>query len=222
MGWQDNAAKQDVHANAPRLTKGQHRVVIHKVIENRGFKGLNFVVEGEILSSTSMEVGTIFGSATRLDGKYPDSAGADVKAFCAAVMGLEPTDKNRVNAEITGAVITGIHSAANPTRGHVVDVTGWIKDESEPEPFVKLRWSPVLENGLPKKIAIAAQAAPTYAQSAPAPTAAAAPPPLPPLPGAVFPPAGWTQHPGSAAHYYKGTDVVTEPQLRVLMAQGSA
>lgn len=31
---------------------------------------------------------------------------------------------------------------------------------------------------------------------------------------AVFPPAGWTQHPSAAGYYYKGNEVLTEADLR--------
>lgn len=79
--------------------------------------------------------------------------------------------------------------------------------------------------------AVAGQAAPgalapppQFGAPAPqaAPPAVAPPPPVfaaPPAPAApAFPPEGWTQHPQSPAHYFKGQEVLTEAQLRERMA----
>jgi len=50
------------------------------------------------------------------------------------------------------------------------------------------------------------------------------PPPIlaaaPPIP--TFPPAGWVVHPDSAAHFFKGKVLVTEVELRALVASGRA
>lgn len=47
-------------------------------------------------------------------------------------------------------------------------------------------------------------------------TAPPAPPAAPAAPVA-WPPAGWTQHPQSPTHWYKGTEVLTEAELRALV-----
>jgi hypothetical protein len=69
--------------------------------------------------------------------------------------------------------------------------------------------------------AVAPVAAPAFAAPAPVaapafvpPAPAPAPAFVPPAPAPVFPPEGWLQHPQSAAHFYKGTEVLTEAELR--------
>lgn len=46
-----------------------------------------------------------------------------------------------------------------------------------------------------------------------APVATPAPTIVPPV-EEVFPPEGWTAHPDSAGYFYKGTEVITEQELR--------
>lgn len=82
--------------------------------------------------------------------------------------------------------------------------------------------------------AAAAPVAPAFAAPAAAAPAAVAPPAFvppaapvlaPPVAAPVveaFPPAGWTQHPQSPTHYYQGTEVVTEAELRARMAPPAA
>lgn len=71
---------------------------------------------------------------------------------------------------------------------------------------------------VPPNAAPPAAAPPAFAPPAFAPPAAApAPAAPPPAPAAAFPPAGWTKHPNSPEHYYKGQEVLTEAQLRAQM-----
>lgn len=237
MAWQDEIGSATYSNRKPPITPGNHTLVILEAREQKGFRGLSYIIEAKVLESDTMPAGTECGKVIKLDGPYPDSAKGDVLAFAAAVMGIDPADKAKALQLITPDVLRGIQSDAQPIRGHVVRCSATAKGQPEPgkTPYVRLWWSPIVENGRPKSIQLpplerAAQ--PAYGQSngyvqpnqveVSAPWGAPpAPPALPPLPPAALPP-GWAQHPDSPSHVYKGTQVVTHAQLKELAAQGKA
>jgi hypothetical protein len=93
-----------------------------------------------------------------------------------------------------------------------------------PPPFAAPAAAPVAPPAFtaPPAFVPPAVAAPVAAPVAPpafVPPVVTPPAPAPVAPVvAAFPPEGWTQHPQSPAHFYKGAEVLTEAELRAKMA----
>lgn len=244
MSWEDTIQDAKVGAGGARFEVGNHLVVVEEVKEVNNDMGSFFIVACEILESDTMSIGAKASKSIKRNGEYPKIPLGEIKAFAAAALGIDPLNEKRVDAEIVGDVIRSIKSDAQPVRGHILKARGYIKppsakskprDPSKP-PFISVFFEPVLENGLPKMMQLppldrggpsyGAQAAaqigappPVYGAPPPPPPTFGAPPPPPPP---MFPPAGWTQHPSSPTHYYKGQQVLSEGELRALASLGRA
>lgn len=155
MSWYDRIQQVAVGGGGrARLGAGDYVLHVQLVKEHPGGQGGNyFTIEFIVLQSTNPQCppGLQAGETIRTDGKYPDSALQDVKAFAAAAVGLEPTDPRAQN-EIGPPVIAGILHPSQPVAGHVLHANVWMKPNKDPakEPYAKYRWRPMLdESGAP-------------------------------------------------------------------------
>lgn len=158
MGYYDKIQTVPVGGQRrDRLGVGKYEIAVTCVREHAGKTGGTFfVIEGIVQKSTNAEhpVGSEASTAIRLDVPFPDMALSEVKAFCAAALGVEPS---RVDEEITPAVVKGILSDKQPLTGQVVAADVWVKQpgpKSRPgtQPFNKVSWSRA--SGAPKTAAV--------------------------------------------------------------------
>lgn len=180
------------------LPLGVHDVTLLSVREHKGEKGgLGVLVDVEL-------DGRKYGYRIQLGGKFPEYGQRDVKALCAAVLGI--ADPAKAADEITKAVVASILSADQPMRGKTfrVSVSEDTKLDKNGKPYLRVR------------------ASVTPGTSDSAPTLAPAVPSIPAAP--AFPPSGWQVHPQNPAFYFRTgtTEVLKEEDLRALVAVKAA
>lgn len=161
-GWYDRIQQAKVGGGGAKFLPGNYILVVEDVKEHKGgnnpaFPDVFFIVETKVLQSDNpqLPVGMAASQVIKLNGPFPETALGDVKAFCAAVMGLDPRDP-RADQEITPPVIAGILRRPCPVRGHVLGANVWMKNpgpKSKPgtQPFAKIAWMPRLVNGQPER-----------------------------------------------------------------------
>jgi len=166
MGWYDRIGNVKVNNNGQSLGIGDYVLLICKQKEHRstvpGKAGTFFITEYQVLQSTNPAhpQGSKGARVVRLDGRFPDSALADVKAEIAAACGLEPTGPE-ADAQITPAVADSATHVTQPFAGVVVMASVHSKPpgpNSAPgaKPFNKFTYHPVLENGVVKRLPVPA------------------------------------------------------------------
>lgn len=204
MGWQDRAETAIPNVRGSKLTEGSYVVHVHEAKEYKGkpkgtVPGKIFcIVSGKILESTvaNFPPGTEMSYAIPMDSEfesYANESAADARAFCAAVVGIEPGDTAKVVAEVNRSVIDAIFSpegGRNAARGSVLALRVMPKPKGAKAqaadaaliaagqgalvkpPFMRHEWRPMLENGapafraLPPLTKVAAVAAPVAATPA--------------------------------------------------------
>lgn len=179
---------------------GDYHVRVDDVKEHKGFKGHFYLVNFTVMQSNNpaQPVGSQGSDQVQLDSRFPDMSLGDVLSFCAAALGIHPTDP-RVKVEITKDVMVGMATVKPcPVAGHILHLNCYphTSRNARPgqQPFPRYRWAPVLgPDGRPMRVAPGAAPTPSAPQGAPM----GAPPGQPQPPPWGGPPA----HPGPAGPY---------------------
>lgn len=226
----DRIQSVDVTGRAPRLKGGNYLLAVTAIKEHtsKGKGGRFFIPEFvvEVSDNPEIQKGFKTGDPINLQGKYPDSALGQVKAFASALLGYNPSDKEVVDRQITPEVIRGllVNGGAH-FAGALVACNVWLKTQANnpsAAPFANYSYAPCLENGQVKRIVVAQAQAPShFAGSLPPVPGMQAPPALPQM-APSWPPAGWIAHPQAPGYFYKGQEVLAEADLRARAAQGGA
>lgn len=207
------------------------RVELVKFFETRKHKTM-FLVEMTILQSTNearpagMEVSWMCNLTDH------DAAFGNVKQFLGACFGVDPNDKEALDAQITPTVISQSTAVSNPLGGTILPVECETRNNKTNEgKHTRHRWS-IAQGRDPNWVPKSNQGAtptPPPVQRPTAPSIPGAPPigipgvpnvpgapAIPPPPPALFPPPGWTPHPQAPGYYYQGQQVLSEAQLRAM------
>lgn len=195
--------------NRQRLQPGEHICRVRDVREHNGYKGNGFFIDFEVVEGPS---GVGFQSAYIV---YPDNARGSAKVPVERARKLE-LGKIQVAVaacygwDAKGAVqvtdpvyLASIARPVSPLRGRLIRVNSVSHTNQAGKQTVFYEVYPHLDGY---------EAAPAPAAAAPssAPSAPAAP--------ATFPPAGWAVHPQNPAYYWKGTECISESELRARAA----
>lgn len=157
MGWYDKVQQTKVNQNGQGLGAGEYILQVIAQREKRSERGGGtfFITEFLVIQSTngSHPVGSKGAQVIRLDGRYPDSALADVKANVSACSGVEPTSPD-ADTKITPMVCEAATHPSQPNRGVFLAATVYPKppkDNPAGKPYMKFALRPILENGQPKR-----------------------------------------------------------------------
>lgn len=224
------------HERLPNMPTGTYECVIEEVREINATdpkkKGnVYFAADLRVLSGPRAGERTSFFCQVEGSG-FPDQLETDaasIRSFAAASLGMDPRAEDIMDQD-WGTVIPGLFHRDQPVKGHVISVSFSYKAKNEAGlKFPIYGFSPVLENGEPKKISISGIAVP---KSAAKKTSLPPPPPAPATPVDIAPPAvpfevqaeqaGYKPHPQAAGFYYKGQTVLKEEALRAALALGKA
>jgi hypothetical protein len=179
---------------------GGHRYLVEvlRCFNKNGRKGDVFFI-AELLVHESDDPKNLPGyqASWTVNFKH-DAALGNVLVFLGAVNGIDPKNEALLKQQITTQVAEYAVSAANPLAGKLVEVTVQTQTTKQGTPFSKHFWAPT--NKQPNPAARNAQQARAAAQAG----------------AATFPPPGWTQHPHSPTHWYKGSEIKTEAELRAM------
>jgi hypothetical protein len=155
MGMFAGVANAKMSEAQPPLTDGKFRVKFQRCIAKKLFKGGNaFIAEFTIVQSSDLvkhPVGALRGWVQKMEPA--EIALGSLKAFGSAVLGVDPRDNAKVEAEIVPILEKSLDAAVSPTEnafgGLEVDVqvdtiqTKPTAKDPQGHPFTKHAWIPI-------------------------------------------------------------------------------
>lgn len=228
MGFFDGTKDMAAAGQYPRLRPGIYpEITVRRTHVVQGHNGVRFVLEGEVTAPPrpSGEVdklgqpvpptplGAIGSWTADIGGQYAHLYGKpEVKACVGAVLGYDLDETNRRGQEVENVSNACVEKGRETILAGRKVATSCETKPTKTSAIVKHQWFPVA--GQP---AFALDQAAPVVLAPPAAVAAPAAPVATPLARALA--AGWTQHPASPPHVYKGTEVTTP---ETLCAEGRA
>ena len=191
--------------NREKFLPGLHVCEVVNVRMESGFRGTFFKVDLKVLE------GPTGVDAERTRMMDPDGAKSSPKMSKEKARSL---DIGKIQA-----CVAAMYGYEANKAGVITDAifAASLASDSKPSPLAGRKLSVNAREYAPGKVAV--DFAP-HGERATEPPAAVAPPPAPSAPAVVaapaFPPAGWTVHPENSSYFFKGSEVLSEAQLRAL------
>jgi hypothetical protein len=184
MGWLDDIDRVEMGiARLPHLPVGQGVYTLERIYEKKFFGG------GVGAIAELSRDGQVYARVIKPNDRFPDYAKRDIKALCAALVGIDPgAEPERAKTEVTGVVVASILSAAQPCKGVQIQATviGTGRVDKNGQEYTNVRWSPVLG--------------------------------VPAVTEKLFPPPGWEAHPADPTLYINKAEkrMLSADELRKL------
>lgn len=224
-GWGTEVANAEATVTRTRMVDGEY-VMLHKACTGeKTKKGEAIIIAHRIIESKPIKEGvaplppgTEWGYFLPKYGDAAVMALPNMKAYALGLLGVDPA---KVSKEELAATIDAIGDERQSARGMLIRGTTFHSTKEDGGDFLGMNWLPYHgENvlGAPSVLKRRADLDAEKGGSVPGsaqPPAIIAPPPIvtaPPI-AVVDPFLGWTQHPQSAEHMYRGTEVKTKKEL---------